>query len=201
MSILSVNLSKIPYPDVKNAKIVGEFHNYLINNGALSVAHRGLRTENVNSCTAGALFGNGKNFLFHAAPELQPLHNIKNELEKFVEKLRQNGEEIKGFICGGWALDNNDMETVKSFDLYNTIANALDDLGVKFTMICGKEKNAPMDNIYATGNNLTMWNSDFKKILENKYLSKDEIIEALEQNYEFVESNAGQELKVIDKFM
>ena len=40
-----------------------------------------------------------------------------------------------------------------------------------------------------------------QQILENKYLSKDEIIEALEQNYEFVESNAGQELKVIDKFM
>lgn len=200
MPPVSINLSRIPYPQIKNAKIVGEFPNYTLQSGALSVAKRGLRTDNINSCTAGVLFGDEKNFMFHAAPEIQTIASIKSELAKYVEKLQQTCDDIKGFICGGWALNNRDKETVKSFDLYNTIADALDSLGVQFTMICGKDKKAPMDNIYAVGNNATMWNSDFKKLLNNKNIKQEDLVELLEQNYQFVENDAGLELKVIDSF-
>ena len=198
MPPISINLSKIPYPEVKNAKVVGEFHDYLIKNGGLSTAKRGLRTESINSCTAGVLFGKNKNFMFHAAPETQPLGSIKKELAKYINKLHQSCEEIRGLICGGWALDNKDKETVRSFDLYNAIANALDDLGVKFTMVCGKEKGTSPDNIYSINDNATIWNDDFKKILDSPQISSDGLTELLEQNYQFVENTAGNEIKFIE---
>ena len=200
MPPISINLSKIPYPEVRNAKVVGEFHDYLIKNGGLSTAKRGLRTENINSCTAGILFGKDKNFMFHAAPEMQTLGSIKKELAKYINKLHQSCEEIRGLICGGWALDNKDKETIRSFDLYNTIASALDDLGVRFTMICGKEKGASLDNIYSVGNNATIWNDDFKKVLDSPQMTEEAITEVLEQNYQFVENDAGNEIKFIDSF-
>ena len=200
MPPISINLSKIPYPEVRNAKKIGEFHDYLIKNGGFSTAKRGLRTENINSCTTGVLFGKEQNFMFHAAPEMQPLSSIKKELAKHLEKLQRTCDDIKGFICGGWALDNKDKETVMSFDLYNTIADALDSLGVKFTMICGKDKGAHMDNIYAIGNNATMWNGDFKKLLNDKNIKQEDVVELLEESYQFVENDAGLELKVIDNF-
>lgn len=195
-----INLSKVPYPEIRYAKNVGYFHDYLIKKGSICTNHRGLRTENINSCTAGVLFGKDKNFMFHAAPEMQPLNSIKEDLAQFVSKLNRSCEEIKGFIFGGWALNNRDKETVRSFDLYNTIADALDYLGIKFTMICGKEKNAALDNMYAVGNNVTVWNNDFKKIASSENMSPEEVINLLEQNYQFVENEAGEDIKFIDKF-
>ena len=197
MCPMSVNLSKCSYPQVRNAKIVGNIHDYLINKGSIGVRQRGYRSENINSCTAGVLSNNTKHFMFHASPEAQPLIMINEELAKQIQTLRQTCDDVKGFICGGWALDNKDGATVQSFDLYNTIADALDSLGVKFMMICGKEKNSPMDNIYAVNNNITMWNDRFKQLFQKENMSSEDIVEALEREYQFVENEAGYNLNVI----
>ncbi len=200
MSPLSINLSRIPYPEVKNTKIVGDFHDYLIKNGANITSKRGLRTENINSCTAGILDAGERHFMFHAAPEMQPLSSIKKELAKQIELLKRSCDDIRGFICGGWELNANDKESIRSFDLYNTIADALDSLGVRFAMFCGKEKGAPLDNLHSINGNVTLWNDNFKNIIDSKKYTKDELLDVLENQYQFVDSNSDETVQFLDKF-
>ncbi len=182
----SINLSGIPYPQVKKSLTVGNFHDYTIKKGLNACFNKGLLTENINSCTAGVLNAGKRNFMFHAAPEMQDLTTVKKELLKQIDKLRESCEDIKGFICGGWALNTKDRETVRSFDLYNTIADTLDELGVKFTMLCGKEKGSPMDNMYAVNQGVTVWNNSFKELLPD-IKNKADMQDVLEKQYQFVE--------------
>lgn len=196
----SINLSGIPYPQVKKSLTVGNFHDYTIKKGLNACFNKGLLTENINSCTAGVLNAGKRNFMFHAAPEMQDLTTVKKELLKQIDKLRESCEDIKGFICGGWALNTKDRETVRSFDLYNTIADTLDELGVKFTMLCGKEKGSSMDNIYAVNNNVTIWNDSFKELLPQiKSKNPDDIQDILEKRYQFVELTPELDITVADK--
>lgn len=203
MCPMSINLSKFAYPEIKQAKLVGNFHKYTFNNGMFANVNRGLRTENINSCTAGVLNAGKTNFMFHAAPEMQPLAGIKKEIQSKVEALRETCDEVKAFICGGLELNQKDSESVRSFDLYNTIADTLDELGVKFTMMCGKQKGASMDNIYAINENVNVWSDAFKNLFtpEFKNLSKDEILGLLEKEYQFVESNAEHNINIFDKYV
>ena len=202
MCPLSINLSKIAYPKPKRVKMVGDFHDYTLSNGVLADVKCSLRTENVNSCTAGVLNAGKKNFMFHAAPEMQPLNVIKDILAKQVENLRKSCDDVRGFICGGYELDTKDAESIKSFDLYNTIADTLDELGVKFMMMCGKQKGAPMENLNIVNNNLTVWSDAFKQLFKSKEaLGTDDIMSALENHYQFVEIPQNQAVNVIDKFI
>ncbi len=169
--MFSIRLTNIPNIQAKNTKIVGDFHDYLIQKGSLMSSKCGMMTENINSCIAGILNAGDKHFMFHAAPEVQSLRTVKQDLEKQIRALKKTCDEIIGFICGGWELDTRSPQSVKSFDLYSAIADALDDLGVKFTMICGKEKNSPMDNLHVLNKNISLWNSSFKDIDNAKNLS------------------------------
>lgn len=72
--------------------------------------------------------------------------------------------------------------------MYNKIADVLDALGVKFTMICGKDKNTPMDNLYVKGNRIVLINKGFN-INKNEEVSQDNIIASLEDKYQIVEKN------------
>lgn len=186
MCPFTINLVNSFNQPQKSTRMIGEFHDYLIKNGKAVTVMRGIQTENINSCTAGVLKAGDKHFMFHAAPEMQPLGSIKQELEKQVMNLRRICDEVHGFICGGWQLDNRDKSTVQSFDLYNKIADSLDELGVKFTMVCGKEKNAPLDDLYSQGDKVVLSNKGFN-IDKNKKLSQDDIISALEDKYQIVE--------------
>ena len=197
-----INLSKIAYPEVKRVIDVGCCHDYLIGAGKKTATVRSLKSENINSCTAGVL-SNGKNhFMFHAAPELQPVSTIKKEIEKQVNILRETCDNVKAFICGGLELNKKVSESVASFNLYNTIADALDDLGVNFTMMCGKKKGSPMENMYAVGNTITVWSNTFKKLFPNgaKDLNQEEILEILEKHYQFVEKNEEHVFNVLEDF-
>lgn len=195
-----INLSKAAYIGGKQSKTVGQFHNYLIKNGLTSTPNRGIRTENINSCTAGVLNAGKKNFMFHAAPEMEAIGLIKKELEKQVNILRETCDNVKGFIVGGLRLDPKDKESVQSFDLYNKIADSLDELDVPFTMMCGKEKGAPMEGIYAVNDTLTVWSNAFKNLFtpENKKLKQDEIIDLLEKKYQFVEISPEQKISILE---
>jgi len=197
-----INLSKVAYPEVKRVIDVGRCHDYLIGAGKSTATSRSLKTECINTCTAGVL-SNGKNhFMFHAAPELQPIATIKKEIERQVNILRETCDNIKGFICGGLELNNRDSESVASFNLYNTIADTLDELGVNFTMMCGKKKGAPMENMYAVGDTVTVWSNAFKKLFPqgSENLNQEEILETLENHYQFVEQNDEHVINVLEKF-
>ncbi len=188
MSPLFINLANKFNSPVGQTCIVGDCNEFWIKTGKIVNATKGIKTDNINSCTAGLLSNGDKNFVFHVAPELQPLNTIKQEFEKQLENLKNFRDDIRGIIYGGWCLDNNDSTTIQSFNLYNKIADVLDALGVKFTMICGKDKNTPMDNLYVKGNRIVLINKGFN-INKNEELSQDNIIASLEDKYQIVEKN------------
>ena len=99
-------------------------------------------------------------------------------------------------------LNNKDTESVASFNLYNTIADTLDELGVNFTMMCGKKRGSAMENMYAVGDNITVWSDKFKEIFPNssKNLSQEEIVEKLENHYQFVEQTDEHAFNILDNF-
>ena len=68
-------------------------------------------------------------------------------------------------------------------------------------MICGKEKGAPLDNLYANNNNVTIWNEGFGKILaENPAkLNRNQIADVLEKHYQFVEINPDDKINFVLK--
>lgn len=195
-----INLSRVAYPEVKHRKVIGALHDYTINKGKIVTKNHGTLTENINTCVGGVLNAGNRNFMFHVAPEMQPLNPIKRELAKQVEILRETCGSVKGLICGGLELNSKDNESVQSFNLYNTIADVLDELGVQFTMLCGKEKGAPLENIYAINENTTLWGDAFKNLFNKNTDSKEEIIDVLENHYQFVEIPDAEIVKVTDTF-
>ncbi len=198
MCPLSIKITNIPHIPAKRTKLIGEFHDYTLHKGSLIASQRGMQTENINSCTAGVLNAGNKHFMFHVAPEMQSLKTIKQELAKRIEILQKTCDDIRGFICGGWELNTKSPESVKSFDLYTAIADSLDELGVKFTMICGKEKGAPKDNLYSLNKSITMWNNAFKKTFlgEQENINQKQITNVLENYYQFVETNSDDTIKL-----
>ncbi len=199
MCPLNINLTSNSYHPVKTAKVVGNFHDYLFRNGMTVSLNKGVRTENINSCTAGIINAGKRNFMFRSAPEMESLRFLKKEIENQVNILRETCDKVKAFIIGGLELNNKDRESVQSFDLYNTIADTFDELNVPFAMMCGKKKGAPMEGIYAVNDNITVWSKLFKNLFtpENKKLKQDEIIDLLENNYQFIEVSPEQKISIL----
>ena len=140
-----INLSKIAYPEVKRVIDVGCCHDYLIGAGKKTATVRSLKSENINSCTAGVL-SNGKNhFMFHAAPELQPVSTIKKEIEKQVNILRETCDNVKAFICGGLELNKKDSVYKRVLTRVNAI---LEEHYVNPNNINRKQELETIDNLF-----------------------------------------------------
>ncbi len=154
----------------------------------LSILRRGLIAEDMNANVGGAIMTNKRAYIFNVAPERQSLSKIKTMMEEKVYELMQGGNKIFGFICGGWKIDKNNDISKRSFDLYNTLADKMDDLKIPFGMICGKEIGNHYDNFRLRENNVYMWSDLVAKRFSNKEsLSRGDILENLEKDYEFVE--------------
>ena len=201
MCPLNINIAKTAYPANKQAKLIDNFRKFTIANGKSVYVNHGARTENVLNCTAGVLNADKKNFMFQANPAQEPIEFIKKELQKQVDILKETCEDVRAFICGGLELNTKDRESVKSFDLYNKIADTLDELGVKFTMMCGKKRDAMPDGIYAVNNNITLWGDASKSVFKQgngENLGMDDIVNLLEDSYQFVEIAPDQKVKIAE---
>ena len=194
--IMQINLSMNPYPMRKSVRMIGEFNDYFIRKGVQRIHNTALRTESINSCTAGVLQGQDKCFMFHAAPELQPLAMIKKDILRCTEMLKETCGNIKGFICGGWAPDIKDKSAMQSFDLYNCIADTFDELGINFTMMCGKPKGAPMDNLCAVSKKIFVWSDAFKEMFTKENLQNSSAADILKRYYQVTENLENQEINI-----
>ena len=67
-------------------------------------------------------------------------------------------------------------------------------------MVCGKEKNAPLDDLYSQGDKVVLSNKGFN-IDKNKKLSQDDIISALEDKYQIVEKADEIFLSLVGKLI
>lgn len=158
-----VNLLNTPVNYIAKAAIVGKDNIYTIDKARFANSTYQLVSENANTCVMlGLNGGKGNNCLMHLAPEQQPLGSLKVGIEKCIETIRGKmdniQEEVTGILVGGRNSSNKD-----SFNLFNEVANILDDLGVPFSMLCGKFDNVANDNILISGEKVKIWNSSIKK--------------------------------------
>ena len=189
MSPLKVNFLTNKY-SVKNVdcKVGGMFRQRFADGKQLTTTWRSLMAEDMNANVGGALMTNRKAYVFNVAPERQSLSKIKTIIEEKAGELVQGGNKILGFICGGWSIDKNNDISKRSFDLYNTLADKMDDLKIPFGMVCGKEIGNHFDNFRLKENNIYMWSDLIAKRFSDKgSLSREDILENLEKDYEFVE--------------
>jgi hypothetical protein len=188
----TVKLGSVAHSIPQKANCVGSCGIYAIRHGGYSKTNRALYSEGANTCLlVGLKAGKKNNCLLHIAPEHQSVGSIEKELISCINKIQEQSTNIKDKVCailfGGRELLNSDPEAVGSFDIYNTVANVLDKLGISFSMICGKKKGASTDNMFMGLNDIAIWNKDLKNLKLPENASQDEIATALSERYEFVE--------------
>ncbi len=171
-----VRLSSKPIKYQAKNYEVGRDRIFTINKSRFSQSPHPLVSFDANSCTMLNLNGgNNRNCLMHLSPEQQSTKTLKSGLEKCLlqlhEKMGNLEEDIRGIIVGGRHSEHKD-----SFNLFNEIANILDEFGIPFSMLCGKFDNIANDNIVITGNKACIWNSS----LDNNNNNLEDIYEVVE---------------------
>ena len=200
MAPLTLNLSKIPYPNVKGMIEVGNsLGDYTLKNARSAVISATMATFDAKACTIVNINNGKRNYLAHLAPELETPQSVEKGLEKTLLKMEDDAsEDIKAMIVGGW-----DSSNPKSFDLSIKIADLFDKFGIDFSMICGKPKGAPAENMIVARNLIKVWSDKFKELfakLDVKKATKEDVQQALENHYEVVELSDNIPVKIIDSF-
>ena len=196
MCSLKVNLLAAKYPIKKvDCAINNQLKSKFTTGKQFLTSWRGLTTEDINANVGGAIIADKLAYIFHLTPEQQNLSKLKSTIEQKAGELILTGNKLWGFICGGWALDKNNDISKRSFDIYNTLADIMDNLNIPFGMVCGKQAGNHYDNFRLKDNNIYVWSDLIKNRFEGKDVnSPDEIIDNLEQDYQFVEFNPEIEL-------
>lgn len=163
---LQVRLSSNPIKYQAKAFEVGKDRIYTTNKARFSQSAHPLVSFDANTCSMLNLNGgNNRSCLMHLAPEQQSLNTLKSGLEKCIlalqDKMGNLQEDITAILVGGRHSGHKD-----SFNLFNEIANILDEFGIPFSMLCGKFDNIANDNIVVTGDKVGIWNNS----LENNNL-------------------------------
>lgn len=166
----NVNISATPIKYQAKAFEVGKERIYTTGKARYSQSLHPLVSFDANTCSMLNLNGgNNRNCLMHLAPEQQSLNTLKAGLEKCIltlqDKMGHLQEDITAILVGGRHSGHKD-----SFNLFNEIANILDEFGIPFSMLCGKFDGIANDNIVITGNKAGIWNSSLEdKKLEDVY--------------------------------
>ncbi|MBQ4114382.1 hypothetical protein IJD34_03145 [bacterium] len=192
-------------PDASCYSFVGKKMDYIMKSARVSSG--GLKTENINACVAGVI-GNGKhNLMFHLAPEQQGIRSLRDLAKEKVDELvlRTNGEQLDGFLFGGWASTVSDKETAgKAIDFYNILAEVFEDLGANLSFICGSKKPHKLGHLFAREDRVNLVLDDYKKLgldpMKIKNMSQEEVKAVLEdvlsEHYETVELHPEHFFKI-----
>ena len=193
---LNINISQVGYPKLARTKEIGN-RACSFYDGCRKGLNLGLQGFNIESDTALLLnAGRTNNELYKLCPRVP---NIKAELEKRIFEMEEKFGKVRAFLYGGLELNQNNPKSVESFNLYNVLADSLDELQVPFAMICGKSAKAPLDNIYAINNNVTIWNDLFKKFVKPASKpTQEEIMATMRDDYQIVESSDEHLLKFLE---
>lgn len=198
---LSVKLTSVPPQIIKNAVEVGSENLFTTKARKFVKSGKSIITENANTCTMINLNSGENNCLLHLAPEQQTTEGLRHGLQKCINTLLQQcknfQESVTGIIIGGRELIKNDPESVASFNIYNTAATILDELGIPFTMICGKNMGIPNDNICAKDKLAVIWNKAIKGLKQPESARKEDIERELEKLYQFVEIDDRVPVEII----
>jgi hypothetical protein len=197
----TVKLGSVAHSLPKQAKCIGKDGVFAIRHGGYSTSTHALYSEGANTCLlVGLNAGKQNNCLLHIAPEDQSVSSIEKELTSCVDRVKEQSKNVKEKVCailfGGRELSKDDPESIGSFDIYNTVADVLEKLGVSFSMICGKKKGAATDNMFMRTTDIAIWNKDLKNLKIPENASQDDIAAALSERYQFVELSPDVTLEV-----
>lgn len=197
----TVQLSNTPLRIVKKSIEVGANNVFTTEGRKFSTGGRALYSTGANTCLLVGLNAGKHNCLMHLAPEQQPISNLEESIDKYIRALQEKCDKIQetvsAILFGGREFRRDDVESKASFDLFNTMANILDKLEVPFSMICGKKKGAPVDNIYMQNNTASLWNNSINCLNKLGNASQKEIEDALYENYQVVEISPEVPVKVM----
>lgn len=197
---MSLNVKLTPKYTIPQTKLyVGADNIFTTNKAKYSKAKSYMVTENANTCVMLGLSGGGlSNCLMHLSPEQQSLNSLRSDLEKCVQKIKDNfkniEEDIIGILVGG-----RNSQCKASFDLFDNVAKTLDYMGIPFSMICGKRDNIANDNMAMSGNSVTVWNESLKDLEIPENPTQSQLEDILSQNYEVVELDSEAPVKFITK--
>lgn len=184
-----VNLISSAYPKVLQDKNVGAHLNFSISNGkTVPVKWQGIRSENMDANIAGIIANEKDAFVYHIAPEQNSPSSIMGFLTDKIAELKSGGEHVWAFITGGWALEKNNKVSEQSFDLYNSIANQLEEMEVPFGMMCGKYEHGKPDNFRLFQNKLYLWGDTIKnKLVKDEPLTTEKVLDKYAEDYQCIE--------------
>ena len=197
-----INILSSAYPLVREDIVLGNAMKYkFIDGKKISTKFHGIRAEQMKANIGGALVTQRDSFAFHIAPEIESPKIVKKLLADKVEELRHSGEKVWAFLCGGWAYKQNDEVATKSFNMYTALADKLEELGVPFSMICGKFVHDESDNFRVYNDSVFAWGDAVKnKIDKGAKLSPDEIFDKFSEKYQVVELSPEIDIASSDKF-
>lgn len=193
-----VNLISSAYPKVVQDKAVGTHFKFNIADGKTVAAKwQGIRAESMDANVAGFITNDKDVFVYHIAPEQNTESSVINFLADKIAELKTSGDNLWAYICGGWALENNNKVAEKSFNLYNSIANELEEQEVPFGMMCGKYEHGNMDNFRFFQNKLFVWGDKIKeRLVKDEPLTVAKVMDKFADDYQCVEFSPDFEFEV-----
>lgn len=196
----TVKLTNVMPYTRKAPTIVGKENLFTINKAKDIVGTRAIVSDSADTCSYMAIKAGNRNALMHLAPEQEPIGTLRDRLYAYLDSFRENYDimidEMKAFIFGGREFAKGDVQSETSCNLYNEMAESLDEFGVPFTMICGKKSGMAKDDIYFASNKVYAINKSLKDLSIPENPTPKQVEDAIGQYYECVEINPEVPIEV-----
>lgn len=177
MSDLVVKFTQAPFQIKSKDVALDEAKNLIMSRGISVKPEVPVKTPNIFICTAIILVSKLMNKIMHIAPEFETENNVRNQLAKDIEKMRNipNNSDVSVAIIGGIEAKAGDRESDLSHRIYNAAAEvAFDEYNCNGIMACGKKRGDSLENIKVEGNEITVYTKDFNinnQSLDDRYQS------------------------------
>ena len=119
-----------------------------------------LSSKDIAADVSGAIVSGDNCFMgFNISPNVfvSGYNYVTDVLSENIQKVLDMGKNVQGFICGGLSNSLETKSATASYALYNEVAEMLDQFGIQFGMICGKNKANSFDNIRIHKDKIFMW--------------------------------------------
>ena len=197
------------YPQLKrNNCVVGNSlgHDLMVKNGKFLSPKNTTSVEGLGPCLQFFLWTPVKVFNSHSAPELESVPDVRKRILENAVKLRDDiknkTREIIAFITGGMEYDPKLPITSKCNDCINDVYEALQEEGIDTVVIALQKGNGLKNriNTYARENTITCQGGPIRNIPKlDKNTKKEDLIEALEEHFDFVELPPNVKVEVVDE--
>ncbi|MCR5265184.1 MAG: hypothetical protein K6E29_01150 [Cyanobacteria bacterium RUI128] len=147
-------------------------------------------SKDANTCSMLAV----NDTLMHLAPEREDIR-LFDKLSDFLKEQKDKYGDLTAVLIGGKAPNLCRPST----ELYSGIANLLEKEGADYSMICGKQLDLFLDDIYKDGNNYKFTqkgNIGLEELLQEKDITPKRLKEILKYYYRDVKISRKHDLGI-----